>query len=115
MVHLDENVTSEVLYLDCACMNFVHSLRFHYDPEYGELQAEMHLGNWHPWYRRVWYALKYIFKATAPTHLQYDCTLIKPEDYPKLKALVEKAEQNHAKDFLAARFEPETLEKLESL
>lgn len=85
----------EELHLDCRCDNFIHSVRFHYDSEWRELQVETHLGNWLPWYKRVWLAVKYVFKVTHPVHLQYDCALIKPDDYPKLKALLEKAEKDH--------------------
>lgn len=109
------NYDPEILHVDCECQNFLHSVRFHYDPEYGELQVETHLGNWLPWYKRVWLAFKYVFKMVYPVHLQYDCTLIRPKDYGKLRALIERAEKCHVKDFLAARLEPETLVKLEAL
>lgn len=87
----DESV--EVLHLDCSCQNFIHSIRFYYDTEWRELQVETHLGNWLPWYKRIWLALKYVFKVTHPKHLQYDCALIHPKDYGKLKALIERAQK----------------------
>lgn len=80
-------------HFDCRCENFLHSIRFSYDPEYGELQVETHLGNWLPWYKRVWLAIKYVFKRTHPVHLQYDCCLIHPADYPRLRALLDEAER----------------------
>jgi hypothetical protein len=82
----------EYLHLNCQCENLTHTIRFHYDPEFRELQVEMHLVTW-PWYRRILLALTYLFNATHPTSYQYDCALIKPEDYPKLVALLEKAQQ----------------------
>lgn len=85
----------EVLHLDCSCMNFCHSIRFHYDKEWRELQVETHLGNWLPWYKRIWLAIKYVMKKTHPVHLQYDCALIKPEDYGKLKNLLDRAAKDH--------------------
>lgn len=69
-------------WVDCACSDPSHSIRFSVDttdttegPIHEFIIIETHLSSYHPWYKRIWLALKYIFKYDSK-YGHYDCTIL---------------------------------------
>jgi hypothetical protein len=86
----------EFTYLECQCYQAEHTLRFTLDPEDGELYTEVYLGHaTDSFFRRMWIAIKYIF-GWQSKYGAFDCTLLKVEDYSKLRALLEQSEKIQA-------------------
>lgn len=77
-------------FFDCQCEHPAHVLRFSLDQEDGTIYAEVYLNDWYPWYYKIWIALKYIF-GVKPRTGPWDCSLIKPEDHPRLLSLIAKS------------------------
>lgn len=88
----------QVQYFDCQCSEFGHTVRFVYDDDSyegtGELWLETRLVNWLPWYKRVWAALRYVFKVGREDG-EYDTTLLKVQDYDRLRELLSLSETAH--------------------
>jgi len=95
-------------YFDCCCSDFGHVIRFSFDAEDGDLYLSVHLHQWEPWYKRVWAAIRYVFKKDK-TYGHYDTTMLRPEDFGRLHSLLDRAEAFNraetAKRALAARQE----------
>lgn len=81
----------ERYHFDCQCSDFQHSFRFTLDPEDGEVWLDVHLANWLPWYKRVWAALRYVFKCDR-AYGHYDVTILRDEDYDRLRDLLRRSE-----------------------
>ena len=79
-------------YFDCMCSDYGHVFRFVFDPTDGDLWLEVRLLQCDRWYRRLWKALKYVFKRPVPNCGHYDCTLVREEDIPRLRSLLDEAE-----------------------
>ena len=77
-------------YFDCECSDFGHVIRFSLDHEDGSLWLEAHMCLWLPWYRRVWHAIRYVF-GYPRLYGHYDITLLRNEDYDRLKALLDRS------------------------
>jgi len=69
----------EVYHVDCQCMSEEHTIRFVYSPEENEVYTSVYLNNFEPWYKRIWLAIRYIFKF-KPSYGHFDCTVLKPDD-----------------------------------
>lgn len=74
-------------YFDCECSDFNHTFRFVYDQTDNAVWLEVRLNQYLPWYKRVWVALKYIFKC-RPAYGHYDTTILRHEDLGKLDDLL---------------------------
>lgn len=81
----------ETTFLDCQCSDFDHVIRFTLDPQDGDVWLETHLSYWLPWYKRVWAAVKYVFKRQHG-YGHYDCTMLREEDYDRLRDLLRQSE-----------------------
>jgi hypothetical protein len=79
-------------YVECACESTEHTLRFTYDAEDNEVYTEVQLARWHPWYRRVWLALKYVFVYQCK-YGHWDCTIIDKSNASALIAVLEQIKQ----------------------
>ena len=79
------------LSLDCVCETLTHGIRFSRDPDFGTVEVAVHLGDWLPFHKRAWLAVKYVFRFTHANNYQYDCAILKQEDVPRLIALLEQA------------------------
>ena len=75
-------------YFDCQCDNFDHIIRFTYDCNPPEITVEVRMHDWLPWWKRVVFAFKFIFKMNRGIGSDYDCTLLKKSDLPKLENLI---------------------------
>jgi hypothetical protein len=84
----------EKLYLECQCDCAQHTIRFTFDPSdlTGEIYTEVQLNPYHPWYQRLWIALKYVFGHQSKFGA-FDCTILHKEDYPKLRSLLDLSDQ----------------------
>lgn len=89
---------NEFQYFSCGCSSPEHTLRFVlYDEpkEFPELYAEIHMGTWQPWFKRIWVALKFIFKI-SPTESHFETWTLKPEEARRLREFTENYEQSVA-------------------
>lgn len=78
-------------YFDCQCDCSEHVLRFVFDPVDGDVYTEVYLNNWKPLHQRLLIALKYVFKRKCDLGA-FDCTMLRPEDYSRLKDLLDRSE-----------------------
>lgn len=76
-------------YFECSCFSDEHMLKFSYDPEDKELYLSTFLRP-RRWYSRIWYGIKYALGYTCK-YGHFDCTIIAPDDLPRLKALIDRA------------------------
>ncbi len=81
-------------YFECMCDCSAHTIRVTLDPDNGEVFVSVHLNEYHSWYGRVWNALKYVFGYQS-SFGAFDCTILKQEDYPKLRKLLRQSEKAH--------------------
>lgn len=79
-------------HVECQCSDFNHIFRFTLDPEDGDLWLDVRLNYYDPWYKRIWTAIKYVFKRTS-RYGDYDVTMLRPEDLPRLRELLDRASQ----------------------
>lgn len=77
---------SEPLYLECSCHTPEHLLKIYVD-QWDLLEPSLvilsQLNHLMPWYKRVWYGLKYIFNSKG-VYGHWEETLLSPEDGDKL-------------------------------
>lgn len=65
----------EFVHMDCDCKGPRHMIRFVFDPEFGDLFLDIQMAHWPGFWKRCWFALKYIFHCAEP-HGHWDCTLL---------------------------------------
>ena len=85
-------------FFSCQCSDFRHVFRFVLDEKDGDLWLEVQLNAWEPWYKRAWNALKYVFGQKV-AYGYYDTTMVKPEEFDRLRALLDKAEAAHRRAY----------------
>lgn len=90
-------------YFNCQCTDFNHIFRFVYDPKDNDMWLEVHLYNWMPWYKRVWAAIRFIFKM-EPAYGHYDTTIIRPEDIKNLQNLIDRYNNEQKQQLLNYTF-----------
>lgn len=73
----------------CECGDIEHQYSFWYDEEDNELWFEPHLVI-HPWYRRIWIGIKYIF-GYKTKYGSWDSIILNNDDLPRLKEFLTKA------------------------
>ena len=81
----------ETHYFDCQCSDFGHTFRFMLDREDGDVYLEVQLKDWEPWYKRVLNALKYVFRRKVAYGF-YDTTMLRDEDYDRLRDMLRHSE-----------------------
>ena len=91
-------------YFDCQCDNFDHVIRFTYDRNPPEIIVEVRMNDWLPWWKRFIVAFKYLFKMTRKTGFDYDCTLLKKNDLPKLENMIEQLFEDEKEHILNDEF-----------
>lgn len=81
----------ETDHFDCQCSDFNHTFRVTLDPQDGDVYIDVRMNYWEPWYKRIWNAVKYVFKKdTAYGH--YDVTLLREEDYDRIRDILKRSE-----------------------
>jgi hypothetical protein len=88
----------EELQVRCACHSRDHTAYFDYFEEDGELYLTIHLSESRGFWKRLWYGLKYAFGYQSRFGA-WDEIVIRWEDTPKIRALMEKRE-NHPSKFV---------------
>ena len=79
---------NQPVYLECACHSEEHTLKFVYDPEARELFTMVFLHQYRSFWQRLWVAVRYAFGYKSRFG-HWDCFILKPEDAPRLRALVD--------------------------
>jgi len=77
-------------YFTCQCSDFNHLVRFNLSELDGDVYVDVRLNHYERWYKRIWIAVKYIFKKPH-AYGHYDCTLLRVEDYPGLHDLMDRS------------------------
>jgi hypothetical protein len=80
-------------YVECACTSSEHTLRFVVDEEDNEIYTDVQLARWHPWYMRVWLAIKYVFGYQCK-YGHWDCTIIQEEQAKQIIQLMKRVTKN---------------------
>lgn len=81
----------ETEHFDCQCSDFNHTIRFSLDRLDGDVWVDVRLNAYEPWYKRIWLGIKYVFgRPVAYGH--YDVTMLKEEDYDRLRDLMNRSE-----------------------
>ncbi len=77
----------------CDCHSPEHTLRFNLndDPDDPQIYTSVFLSQYRSWYARVWIAIKYVFGYKC-RYGHFDCFLMKPEDVPRFKRLLDRLE-----------------------
>lgn len=75
-------------YYECQCGCAEHTLCIAVDTEDGLVTTEVFLSHYHPWYRCLWIAVKYVFGFQSKSGA-FGAVLLQPVDYPCLHNLFE--------------------------
>jgi len=81
-------------HFDCSCSSFHHTIRFLWFQDDWmkerkidkDLYMDIHLNIHHPWYKRIWIAIRYIFKMEACG--SHDDVYFTFEDVKKLQEFI---------------------------
>ena len=76
-------------FFDCACFTDEHLIIFHYDPEYGDLYASVHLCKM-PFFHRLWAAIKHVFGYKCKYGC-FDSWQLNPEQADRMISLIQMA------------------------
>lgn len=87
----------EAKYFDCSCMSPEHTVRFvvmldNEVPERSDLNLEIQLNHYLPWYRRIVPAIKFLF-GWRDLQNEYDTVVFKREDVVRLKEFLQSFEE----------------------
>jgi len=78
-------------YFECRCGTVEHTIRFTLDKKDKEIYAEFHLDPYHRWHKRIWLAIKYIFKQGLH-YSHFDCWIMDENDVGRLKNMINEFE-----------------------
>jgi hypothetical protein len=73
-------------FFECACYSDEHVLKFVYDRKDREIYASIFLNDWQRWYKRLWIAIKYLFRYKCK-YGHWDTWLMREEDLDKFISL----------------------------
>lgn len=76
----------------CDCEDLSHQFVITYcnDTDDPSISVSVKLTTWLAWYKRLWVAIKYIFKPTTCRFGEYDEIILKPSDAERLQVVVNK-------------------------
>jgi hypothetical protein len=77
-------------HFDCQCSDFNHTVRFTLDPDDGEVWIDVRLNYCDPLWKRVWNAVRYVFKRPV-AYGHYDVTMLREEDFGRLHQMLNRA------------------------
>lgn len=75
-------------YLECACDSTDHVMRFTLDAEDEMIFVEVQLSPYHTWYRRVWFAIKYIFGYQCE-YGHWECNILRRNQVKQLRGILD--------------------------
>jgi hypothetical protein len=96
----------EELTVRCQCHSADHTVFFDYDDSDGELYMTVHLTTHRNFFQRLWHGIKYAFGYQSRFGA-WDEVIVRQEDCPKIKALLDKRETYPSK------FVQETLDRMD--
>lgn len=85
------------IWIKCDCQHTDHLLEIELDTEYyravgfpdeAVLLISPVLNHYQPWWRRIWIALKYVFKVAPRYSNFFDCVIVRGEDLDNLSKVV---------------------------
>jgi hypothetical protein len=71
-------------YFECRCDSYEHTFRVSTDKVEGDAFFDVTLNRWLPWYKRVWYALLFVFNRDTGNWYPYDAVWLSNEDVNRL-------------------------------
>lgn len=82
----------------CECNSYEHQFIFLYDEEDNELFLSVHLSTYLNFWKRLWYAAKYVFGYKSRFG-EFDNTIVRYEDLNRLKEYANKVKspEDHIK------------------
>ena len=84
----------KVLYIECGCLSKEHlmvaELNDFGDKEkpFWDLSFHIQMNHWAPWWKRIWYAVKYAF-AIAPSNYHWDSVMVEADRARDLRDLID--------------------------
>jgi len=95
----------EQYYFECQCSDYNHLIRFNMSELDGDVYVDVRLNHYERWYKRIWIALKYVFKKDH-SYGHYDITLLREEDFHRLHDLLDRGKllQKQCQDKRAAEW-----------
>lgn len=89
----------EHTYVECQCSDFNHVVRISFDPTDGEVWLDVRLNYCDPWWKRVWNAIRYVFKRPV-AYGHYDVTMLREEDFFRVHDILDRAALVHRQQLL---------------
>lgn len=83
-------MSTKQIILDCDCYTTAHKVIVTRDDwdDHPQLVLYVQMNQWRPWWKRVWFALKWVFGGATP-YGHWDTTLVSRESAWELKQLVD--------------------------
>ena len=77
-------------YFECDCGADEHTLRFTLCKDEDDLciYTSIYLNGWHPWWKRIWMATRYVFGYKS-RYGHWDCWMMRADDADRLKSMIE--------------------------
>ena len=85
VLHMEEHFVS------CQCSDFGHVFRLNFDAHDGDIYLDVRIDDRGPWHKRLINAFKYLFKINV-AYGHYDVTMLKIEDYDRIRDLLNRSE-----------------------
>lgn len=72
-------------FYECDCTDNDHTIQVWTDPEFDEVIISTQLAPLHPWYKRVWVAVKYVFNPHGGNYSHWHDTILNPDSTRELR------------------------------
>ena len=76
------------IFIPCGCGNVTHHLIGVLDEDSNDVWLYINLNQVNPWYKRIWYAIKYVFKKTNRFGM-YDELILNEDNVIQLQKIVD--------------------------
>ena len=80
-------------YFECQCCCEEHMVKLAYDPGDNEIYFAYYLNDWDRLYKRIWSAIKYIFKKEPCRWGHFDCTLLHYKDTQRMIKVLQQVKE----------------------
>lgn len=84
--------------IPCECSTTDHLLVFSLDRESGDLYVDVQMNQYHPWWKRVGLAVRYVFGGGGSRFGHWDETSIRVEDHATIKKLLDESAAGQARE-----------------
>ena len=72
-------------FYECDCSDSDHTIQVWTDPEFDEVIISTQLAPLHPWYKRIWVAVKYVFNPHGGGYSHWHDTILSVDSARKLR------------------------------